>query len=372
MLADVRGERRRRGERVRAGCRLFRPRRAPRRAAGTIDPGATAAALHSASGAGLATSSVTPSAALPVSSSMAYERCSARNTAARSGPTGIESGSTRASSPWRTCARSSIGTTSSRPIPPASRSASSADGLAPPDGVTPLPHRGRKLEQPREPKEGAAGTRFPRNVANSAIRPAERRGAAVAQSSRDQPQAAHARRADEAGAVPQPLGRLVDPVPEPRLDQPRREPRARRSSRSRWPRTIPPESGTAKPTCSSAAPSPTRPATRRGGDADHVHQRGDPLVGRLADLRQRPGDPGPTAQRGRWQTPASRGRHTPPRSQGRRGHRDSFAIGGSASPCCTPCFPREHNAICDHLKAHHPELGRRTGCSTWLGSSTPQ
>ncbi len=47
-----------------------------------------------------------------------------------------------------------------------------SDGLAPPEGVTHFRTADGSWNSLDDPKEGAAGTRFPRNVANSAIKPA--------------------------------------------------------------------------------------------------------------------------------------------------------------------------------------------------------
>jgi hypothetical protein len=56
--------------------------------------------------------------------------------------------------------------------PPAERIGFQPDGLTPPPGVTHYRTADGSWNNLDDPKEGAAGTRFPRNVANSAIRPA--------------------------------------------------------------------------------------------------------------------------------------------------------------------------------------------------------
>ena len=136
---------------------------------------------------------------------------------------------------------------------------------------------------------------------------------------------------DEGGAVPQPAGGVVDPVPEPRLDQPRRASATRPSSRSRWTTTTRRDGGTGSGRCSSGARSPIRPVGVRRGDAGHVHQRGHALVGRLADLRQRPGHPGPAAQRRRRQAADHRRRHACRSDQTAWKTPGSSATGGSGS-----------------------------------------
>ena len=45
-------------------------------------------------------------------------------------------------------------------------------GLTPPEGVTHFRTADGSRNNLDDPREGAAGTRFPRNVANSAIKPA--------------------------------------------------------------------------------------------------------------------------------------------------------------------------------------------------------
>jgi hypothetical protein len=56
--------------------------------------------------------------------------------------------------------------------PPGAKVAFQDDGLTPPDGVTNFRTADGSWNNLADPKEGAAGTRFPRNVANDAIRPA--------------------------------------------------------------------------------------------------------------------------------------------------------------------------------------------------------
>ena len=129
-------------------------------------------------------------------------------------------------------------------------------------GRDPLPHRRRLLEQPRQPEGGRGRHPLPAQRRQLGDPAPDRRGAAVAQPPPDQPQAAHPRRDDEGGPVPQPARRVVDPVPEQRLDHPRRDAPARTSSRSRSTRTIPPGGGSGRSACSSAGPSPTRPDAR--------------------------------------------------------------------------------------------------------------
>ena len=68
-------------------------------------------------------------------------------------------------------------------------------GLTPPEGVTHFRTADGSWNNLDNPKEGAAGTRFPRNVANSADPASDRRGAADPQPAPDQPQAADPRRA---------------------------------------------------------------------------------------------------------------------------------------------------------------------------------
>ncbi len=134
------------------------------------------------------------------------------------------------------------------------------DGLEPPRGVTHFRTADGSWNNFDNPKEGAAGTRFPRNVDNSAIRapsdeelltpnPRTISRKLLGRSAR------HGR-----GPVPQPAGGVVDPVPEPRLDHPRREHRRPTTSRSHWTRTTPLDGDTGRRRCSSAAPNRIRPA----------------------------------------------------------------------------------------------------------------
>ena len=151
----------------------------------------------------------------------------------------------------------------------------------------------------------------------------------------------------------------MDPVPEPRLDQPRREPHpgdhrdptGRGRSRSN---ALPPSQHVRRP-----HPTRSDPSRIGRGDADHVHQRGHPLVGRLADLRQRSADPGPTTQRGRRQTPPSRRRHTPTRSQGRRRNRIRSQLVGRSRHVAQPLLPRAQRNLRPPQRAL-PGMGRRT------------
>ena len=164
---------------------------------------------------------------------------------------------------------------------------------------------------------------------------------------------------DEGRAVPQHAGRGLDPVPEPRLDQPRREPAAPRRIE------IPlaeddPARAPLRPdaACTSPAPSRTPPGGDEDDDADHVHQRGHPLVGRLADLRQRPGDAGPPAQRRRRQAEAQR-RTAPSRSTGkrRRGHRHGPQLVGRPVDAAHAVRARAQRDL-RPPQGHPPGLGR--------------
>ena len=122
------------------------------------------------------------------------------------------------------------------------------------------------------------------------------------------------------------------------------------------PRTIPPGSASARTAMfiGRTQPDPTRREPGRA-DAGDLHQRGHPLVGRLADLRQRPGHPGPPAQRRRRQAPPHRRRHAPARRQAASRTPGWSATGGSGVAMLHTLFAREHNAICDHLKAAYPD-----------------
>ena len=78
--------------------------------------------------------------------------------------------------------------------PTGARSAFCPTDSTPPDGVTHFRTADGSWNNLDDPKEGAAGTRFPRNVENAAIA-GRRRGVAVAESAPDQPHAPHPGRA---------------------------------------------------------------------------------------------------------------------------------------------------------------------------------
>ena len=99
--------------------------------------------------------------------------------------------------------------------------------LVPPIGVTHFRTADGSWNNLDNPKEGAAGTRFPRNVANSVIRRPTDEELLSPNPRTISRKLLTPRRDDEGGAVPQPARRVVDPVPEPRLDQPRRDPAPR-------------------------------------------------------------------------------------------------------------------------------------------------
>ena len=135
-------------------------------------------------------------------------------------------------------------------------------GPHPAGGRDPLPHRRWLVEQPGQPEGGRGRHPLPAQRRQLRHPASDRRGGADTEPAPDQPEAAHPGRDHAGGPVPQPPRGVVDPVPEQRLDHPRRDAPARRSSRSPSTRTIPPGSASVRSGCSSAGPSPTRPVGR--------------------------------------------------------------------------------------------------------------
>ena len=150
-----------------------------------------------------------------------------------------------------------------------------------------------------DPMVGAAYTRFFRNVGDDrglgGVRPRED-PATDPVSVRELSRAVFAPKGERTSSVPQPLGRGVDPVHEPRLDQPRVHRRRARARAARPRRPV--ARATGSTTWTSAPRAPTRHARQddRRRPPGHVPQRGHPLVGRVADLRQRPRHPALPAQ----------------------------------------------------------------------------
>ena len=102
-------------------------------------------------------------------------------------------------------------------------------GQEPPPGVTHFRTADGSWNNLADPKEGAAGTRFLRNVDLSAIRP-ETDAQLLTPNPREissrlltRPRGSDGRTVMTRSALPQPAGRIVDPVHERRLDQPRRD-----------------------------------------------------------------------------------------------------------------------------------------------------
>ena len=182
------------------------------------------------------------------------------------------------------------------------------DGLARPEGVTHFRTADGSWNNLDDPKEGAAGTRFPRNVDNTAIKPAN--DAELMSPNPREVSRKLLTRGEQMKQVPF-LNLLAaswiqfqnhDWIThgENLATRDHRDPARRRRSGAHQ---VSPDEHVRRSY-------PARPdaAGVGRGDPGDVHQRGDPLVGRLADLRQRPGDPGPAAQRRRRQAAARRRR----------------------------------------------------------------
>ena len=217
-----------------------------------------------------------------------------------------------------------------------------------------------------DPMVGAAYTRFFRNVGDdkglAGVASAGDTGDRSGERARGQPQAARGEGPAGRGAVPQPAGARAwiqfqnhDWISHgDNLD-------GRDRSRSRSPRTTRPRALSASTRCSSAAPNPTRPDDGAGrGDAGDLHQRGHPLVGRLADLRQRPGDAGPPARAASTASCALTDDGTlPARSRdGHRGHRVRAQLVGRAGDAAHPLRARAQRHL-RQARERLPRLGRR-------------
>ena len=202
-----------------------------------------------------------------------------------------------------------------------------------------------------DPLMGALGSRFGRNVPLEHAFPEPDDRLLEPNPRRVSLRAADARRV-QAGDDPQPARRRVDPVRGARLVQPRperdREPVARSTLATDDPgREQPMEIQRTR----------TRSERRSDRAADLRHRR-HALVGRLADLRQRPGVRARDPQRARAagcgidaERAAARARSR--RTSTSRGVAGNFWVGLALLHAL---FMLEHNAICDRLHAEHPEL----------------
>ena len=203
----------------------------------------------------------TPSAASAAASSAGSPTRSARTTAVRCGPTGTASAPTPG---ILTLAymREKLNSENLRSTyPPGAKIGFQPDGLEPPEGVTHFRTADGSWNNLDDPKEGAAGTRFPRNVANSTRSGRRATRSCCRPNPREISRSCSAEgRTDEGGAVPEPPGRVVDPVPEPRLDHPWREPAPEIIEIPLAEDDPARTESIARPTCSSAAPNPTRHA----------------------------------------------------------------------------------------------------------------
>ena len=97
----------------------------------------------------------------------------------------------------------------------------------------------------------------------------------------------------------------------------------------------------------------------RGAGRHELHQRSHALVGRLADLRQRPGHAGPPAQRpcdGKLRVNADGTLPLDSKGVEDTGFKRNWWVGLSM---LHTLFVREHNAICDHAARGLSGLGRQ-------------
>ena len=228
------------------------------------------------------------------------------------------------------------------------RAARQARRLGPP-ALPDRAHARRHVQRPRRPADGQPRQPLRPQRPARVHRPRARRPAARAEPAARQPRAADARRVP-AGDDAQPARRRVDPVRGARLVQPRQE-RAREPvggpARRRRPVARAPDADPAH------APRPER----RPGRAADVRHRRHPLVGRLADLRPRPGVRRRAAHAASTASCSSTSTACSP--QELEAHVDLTGVAGNfwvGLALLHSLFMREHNAICDHLHATHPEL----------------
>ena len=296
--------------------------------------------------------------------------------AARPGRTGTRSasgsrgrcGSGTRSSSSPTCARRSSPTTWSAPTPRGEDRLRRRGPRAARLGAA-LAHRRRVLEQPpqgrRRPLRPDGRRRVHPVLPQRRRRPRAGRGPA-ARGPGDRP-------GERARAEPAPAGRTGERRPSRSSTSGRRP-----GSSSRTPtgsatapttraphrpdparRRRPAAGATASTTSTCARPTRPDPPARGRRAAPDVPQRGHPLVGRLADLRQRLGDPAPGALHGGRQAHHRRRRDPPGRPRDRhRAHRLLAQLVGRARAAPHGVRPRAQRDL-RHAGRAPPRLGRR-------------